>query len=76
MLLEISVDGTTISSARLGTDFGDGQLPQAVVPAGAWQSAVSEGPWSLVGCTVSPPFAFEYFELAPPGWSPSGGSPK
>jgi predicted cupin superfamily sugar epimerase len=23
-----------------------------------------------VGCTVSPGFTFEGFELAPPGWSP------
>jgi hypothetical protein len=26
--------------------------------------------WTLVGCTVSPAFTFDGFELAPPGWSP------
>ncbi|MEM8658695.1 MAG: cupin domain-containing protein, partial [Pseudomonadota bacterium] len=40
------------------------------VPPGHWQSARSTGDWSLVGCTVSPGFEFDHFELAPPGWSP------
>ncbi|MDE3087072.1 MAG: cupin domain-containing protein, partial [Acidobacteriota bacterium] len=38
---------------------------QAVVPAGAWQSARTLGRWTLVGCTVAPPFTFDAFELAP-----------
>jgi hypothetical protein len=28
------------------------------------------GDWTLVGCTVSPKFHFEGFELAPKDWSP------
>jgi uncharacterized protein len=47
-----------------------GQQPQVVVPAGAWQSAESHGAWTLAGCTVSPGFTFEGFELAPADWSP------
>ncbi|HEX5095855.1 MAG TPA: cupin domain-containing protein, partial [Acidimicrobiia bacterium] len=35
-----------------------------------WQSATSLGPFTLVGCTVSPPFRFAGFELAPDGWEP------
>jgi predicted cupin superfamily sugar epimerase len=50
---------------ELGTDLAQGQRPQAVVPAGAWQSARTSGAWTLVGCTVTPPFSFEAFELAP-----------
>ena len=54
----------------LGTDLAAGQVPQAFVPAGAWQAARSLGDYTLVGCTVSPAFRFDGFELAPPGWSP------
>ncbi len=50
----------------VGTALHRGQRPQVVVPAGAWQSARSLGAWSLVGCTVSPAFTFEGFELARP----------
>ncbi len=55
----------------LGTDLAAGQRPQRVVPAGVWQSARTLGAWTLVGCTVSPAFTFDGFELAPPGWSPA-----
>jgi predicted cupin superfamily sugar epimerase len=55
----------------LGPDLAGGQIPQAVVPAHAWQSAESTGDWGLVGCTVAPGFEFAAFELAPNGWTPS-----
>jgi len=54
----------------LGNDLAAGQRPLAVVPRRAWQSAVSLGEWTLVGCTVAPGFDFAHFELAPPGWQP------
>jgi predicted cupin superfamily sugar epimerase len=54
----------------LGPDLGAGQRPQGVVPAGDWQSAVSLGAWTLVGCTVAPGFQFASFVMAPAGWSP------
>jgi hypothetical protein len=47
----------------LGNDFAAGERPQIAIPENAWQSARSLGAWSLVGCTVSPAFAFEGFEL-------------
>jgi predicted cupin superfamily sugar epimerase len=50
---------------ELGNDLLSGQRPQAVVPAGAWQRARSLGDWSLVGCTVAPPFTFAALDLAP-----------
>jgi len=62
-------DGPT-RDVVLGTDLAAGQVPQAIVPEGAWQSAEPTGAWTLVGCTVSPGFSFDGFELAPPGWSP------
>ena len=56
--------------ARLGAALESGERPQAVVPAGDWQSARSLGAWSLVGCTVAPGFEFSSFELAGEGFSP------
>ncbi|MEQ1953702.1 cupin domain-containing protein [Mesorhizobium sp. CN2-181] len=58
------------SSHRLGIDLLEGERPQAVVPADAWQTARSLGDWTLVGCTVAPGFEFSSFELAPEGWEP------
>lgn len=66
--LSLSPDGRTTTTRRLGTD-ADAE-PHLVVPAGCWQSAVSEGAWTLVGCTVAPAFEFAGFDLAPPGWQP------
>lgn len=57
---------------RLGPDVLAGEAVQGIVPAGAWQAARSTGGWSLVGCTVSPGFRFEGFELAPPGFEIPG----
>jgi predicted cupin superfamily sugar epimerase len=56
----------------LGTDIAEGEEPQAVVPARAWQAARPVDGWVLVGCTVSPAFDFSGFELAAEGWQPDG----
>jgi predicted cupin superfamily sugar epimerase len=69
LTLEIA-DGTGCRSVRLGPGLADGETPQAIVPAQAWQSAESTGDWTLVGCTVAPGFEFAKFELAPKGWRP------
>jgi predicted cupin superfamily sugar epimerase len=68
--LEIAAN-RQITQVMLGSDLTAGEVPQAVVPAGAWQAAESRGEWTLVGCTVAPAFQFEQFELAPPGWRPT-----
>ncbi|MBS3181816.1 cupin domain-containing protein [Leucobacter manosquensis] len=47
----------------LGPDPDAGQLPQLVVPAGVMQGSSSLGAWSLVGTTMSPPFAWNGFAL-------------
>lgn len=54
----------------LGPDFENGERPQRVIPAHAWQAAIPMGAWTLVGCTVAPGFEFDHFELAPPAWQP------
>ena len=54
------------SSIRLGRDLDEGEVPQAVVPAGCW-FASHMADWSsfaVVGCTVAPGFDFEDFEMA------------
>lgn len=71
LALTVSENGHDAWSLHLGPDVGLGQHPQAVVPAGAWQTAVSLGRWTLVGCTVAPGFDFAAFELAPPDWTPT-----
>jgi uncharacterized protein len=52
----------------LGPDIAANQRPQRIVPENWWQSAATTGDWTLAGCTVSPGFRFEGFELAPPGF--------
>jgi len=73
LALSISADNGMTEEFRLGTDLASGERPQAIVAKGAWQSAVSLGDWTLVGCTVSPAFEFAGFEMAPPDWSPGAG---
>jgi hypothetical protein len=70
--LAVAPEGEDPKRAALGMDLARGERPQAVVPAGAWQSARSVGEWSLAGCIVIPGFTFQGFELAPEGWRPGG----
>jgi predicted cupin superfamily sugar epimerase len=70
LALSMYVDGEQIVTVRLGPDLISGERPQAFIPAGAWQSARTLGPWTLAGCTVAPGFQFDRFEMAPPGWQP------
>lgn len=70
LALSISEDGETLRTHKLGKNIAEGEQPQLVIPARAWQSATPLGQYGLVGCTVSPAFLFEGFELAPPGWAP------
>lgn len=77
LTLTIQADGDHRATILvLGTDLAEGQRPQAVVPANAWQTAQSQGDWTLVGCTVAPGFDFGSFEMAGPGWSPDSAVPQ
>ncbi|MEM9911941.1 MAG: cupin domain-containing protein [Pseudomonadota bacterium] len=69
--LVLSLAATEAGPAKdhaLGLDLMSGAQPQIIVPPGHWQVARSTGDWTLVGCTVSPGFEFEYFKLAPEGF--------
>jgi predicted cupin superfamily sugar epimerase len=53
------------SEHTIGRDFKKGEIPQFIVPGGCWFAAevINSNSYSLVGCTVSPGFSFEDFEL-------------
>lgn len=59
-MLHLHPDGSH-DEPVLGPDLAAGQRPQIVIPAGVWQGASPLGDWSLVGCTVAPPFEFADF---------------
>ena len=59
-----------VSRSVLGPNLAHGERPQLTVAPMVWQSARSLGEWTLVGCTVSPAFDFDRFELAPKYWEP------
>ncbi len=68
--LGIAPEGGPEEVVRLGTDLDSGEEPQRIIPPGAWQRARSLGAFTLVGCTVSPAFEFEGFEMAAPDFQP------
>lgn len=51
----------------IGKDLYKGEVPQFVVPGGNWFAAevIGDNTFSFVGCTVSPGFDFDDFELTP-----------
>jgi predicted cupin superfamily sugar epimerase len=59
----LHLDGT-YELIRLGKNREEGEVYQAIVPAGAWFASETSGEYSFVGCTVAPGFDFEDFELA------------
>ncbi len=54
------------NSIKLGSDIENGEVFQACVPAESWFASqpTNKTGWALVGCTVSPGFDFEDFEMA------------
>lgn len=69
LILSLAASATgPATDQELGPDIFADQSPQIIVPSHHWQAARSTGDWTLVGCTVSPAFQFEGFELAPPGF--------
>ncbi|MFC0185347.1 hypothetical protein SAMN04515674_103124 [Pseudarcicella hirudinis] len=60
----ISPEGV-LDVIKLGENFENNEVFQAVVPAGSWfgsKPAVKDS-YSLVGCTVAPGFDFDDFEM-------------
>ena len=56
-------DGSTDVS-QLGSDLAAGERPVHAVPPLSWQAARTLGQWSLLGCSMAPPYRAEAFELA------------
>jgi len=56
----------TLQIIKLGNNPDQGEVFQAVVPAGAWfgSKPAANTTYSLVGCTVAPGFDFADFEMA------------
>jgi len=63
--LHIILEDGNHSHYLIGRDFAKGEIPQFIVPGGCWFAAevINKNDYSLVGCTVSPGFSFEDFEL-------------
>lgn len=57
-------DEGTVTELKLGLNIENGYFPQIVVPANCWFAAESAGEFTFVGCTVSPGFDFEDFDMA------------
>lgn len=69
--MTVSANGHDAQSLHLGPEISLGQRPQFIIPPNWWQTATSLGQWSLMGCTVSPGFEFDGFEMAPDDWRPT-----
>ena len=61
-----SVDGINVNKSIIGKDHNF----HCIISAGTWFSMKSSGQYSLIGCTVSPAFDYNDFELAPKNWVP------
>lgn len=66
--LQLGPDGQR-ERVVMGGDLAKGERPQVIVPPGWWQgarlAATNDG-FALMGCTVSPGFEWDDFELATP----------
>lgn len=65
-LLQFDPATDRLRTVALGNST-QGFQPMHIVPANAWQAARPLGDYALVGCTVSPGFIWEGFELLDPG---------
>ena len=52
-----------VTEPILGSDLQSGERPQILVPEGVWQGSSTQGRWSLLGTTMTPPYTDEMFEL-------------
>ena len=66
LLLHIINQQGIYSQIRLGMNFDDGEVFQAMVPKCSWFGAnlKEPGSFTLVGCTVAPGFEFNDLEIA------------
>jgi len=66
LLLEFIDEEESFQSVTLNNSLREYSALQQLVPRNCWQRAYSRGQYSLVGCTVSPGFEFEDFEMIEP----------
>lgn len=66
LLIYIIHSNDELEKVKLGSRIDEGEVFQFVVPAGCWFASepAPHSEFSFVGCTVSPGFDFEDFELA------------
>ncbi|MEM9363880.1 MAG: cupin domain-containing protein [Bacteroidota bacterium] len=65
ILLHLISEKGVYTKVTIGTHFELGEVPQFVVPGGYWFAAevLEKDAYAFVGCTVSPGFDFQDFEL-------------
>ena len=68
LIVYLSTDENTVHKIILNNS--EDQLSHFIVNSGTWFSMETKGEYSLIGCTVSPPFDYNDFELAPKNWKP------
>ena len=71
-----SGDPLEIYTSKDGEEFETNQIGSNnnfiySIEKNTWFAMKSKGKYSLIGCTVAPPFEFEDLELAPKNWKPS-----
>ena len=68
LMVYLSKDGINTEQRILNNN--EDQLSHLVIKSGTWFSMETKGEFSLIGCTVAPPFDYSDFELAPQNWQP------
>ncbi|TNE72952.1 cupin domain-containing protein [bacterium] len=63
LILELETELGDVEEVIMSSNLDGGFVPQVLVKPNQWQRAYSTGLYSLVGCTVSPGFDFEDFEM-------------
>ncbi|WP_138431263.1 cupin domain-containing protein [Fodinibius saliphilus] len=66
LVLEIIDEQGKFKRHKMGNAISEATTFQRLVPASCWQRAYGIGTFSLLGCTVSPAFEFENFEMIAP----------
>jgi predicted cupin superfamily sugar epimerase len=65
-VLSLIYEDGSYEEILLGKNIGDGEIPQVIIKGGTWFGAFPkyDNSYSLAGCTVTPGFDFEDFEMA------------
>ena len=68
LLVYLSKNGITVEEIILGNN--EDKSTHFIIKSGTWFSMKTKGNYSLIGCTVAPPFDYGDLELAPKEWEP------